>query len=259
MVHYRKNLRYYFELVLQKAKADLRAEAARGYLGVLWWFVEPILYMGAFYIVFAHVFQRGDKNFVMFLLSGLIVWKWFHSTILVGSNSLMANANLMNQVYVPKIIFPLTTITVNTIKFLIILFLFILFLQIGAGKTSWSWLFLPGIVLVQLLLIVAVTIFFSAIMPFFPDFRVILDNVLLVVFFLSGIFFDIATLPEKVQTFLLLNPMALLINSYRDVLLQGNMPNWKDLLFVILFSFFVLCPAGWLLRRFDRIYPKIIY
>ena len=259
MVHPRTELRYYFELVLQKAKADLRTEAARGYLGVLWWIIEPIMYMGAFYIVFAHLYRRGDDSFVMFLLTGLIAWKWFHSTVSVGSNSLMVNVNLMNHVYLPKIVFPLTTITVNTIKFLIILSLFLLFLQFGAEKASWDWILLPGIIFVQLLLIVAVTSFFSAIVPFFPDFRVILENVLLMLFFLSGVFFDITTLPAQAQKYLYLNPMAVLIANYRKVLLQGVTPDWQGLMLVILFSLLVLCLSVWLFRRYDRIYPKVIY
>lgn len=259
MLHFQRSLRYYIDLVFQKAKADLRTEAARGYLGVLWWIIEPIMYMGAFYIVFAHIQQRGDKNYVTFLLSGLIAWKWFHSSIMVGSNSLIANANLMKQVYVPKILFPLTTIIVNTIKFLIIVFFFILFLQVVAGKASWSWLYLPVLIFVQLLLIIAATSFFSAIMPFFPDLRGILENILLMFFFVSGVFFDITTLPEKVKKYLSINPMAFLITSYRDALLHGRIPNWKGLFYVILFSFFVFCLAGWLFQKYDRVYPKITY
>jgi len=259
MVFNRSSLQYYMDLVFQMARADLRTEAARGYLGVLWWIIEPILYMGAFYIVFAHVYQRGDENYVVFLLSGLIAWKWFHSSVIVGSNSLMVNANLMNQVYIPKIVFPLTTVVVNTLKFLIIVSIFVLFLQFGHGKASWSWFYLPIIIFIQLLLIVAVTSFFSAIVPFLPDFRGILENVLLMIFFLSGIFFDINRIPPNFQKYLLLNPMAILITSFRDVLLKGDMPNWESLLVVVLISVSVLLGANFLFRKFDRIYPKIIY
>jgi len=258
MSHQRK-LRYYIDLVLFKAKADLRAEAARGYLGVLWWILEPILYMSVFYFVFGHFFQRGDDNYIVVLFSGLITWKWFHSTLIVGSNSLMGNAHLMNQVYLPKVVFPVTTVLVNTTKFLIIMALFLILLHFGFGMTYWTWLFLPGIIIVQLLLILATATLLSAIMPFFPDFMVILENILMMLLFLSGIFFDIAKLPAQVQSYLMLNPMAFLITAYRDVLLFGTSPNWEGLLIVILFSLLLLILSGWLLQRFDRVYPKIIY
>jgi len=259
MLYHQRDFKYYIDLVYQKAKADLRTEAARGYLGVLWWVIEPVMYMGAFYVVFVHFYHRGDENFVMFLLSGLIAWKFFQTTILTGSNSLIANGNLMNQVYLPKIVFPFTTIMVNTIKFVIILVLFLTLLFFGTGHVSWTWVFLPLIVLTQLILVTSITSFFSAIMPFFPDFRVILENILLMFFFISGVFFKIKNLPDNVQKYLLLNPMAFLISEYRNILFRGALPSINGLIFVIIFSLLLFGIALWLFRRFDRIYPKIIY
>ncbi len=253
-----RNSRYFFDLILQRARAGLRAEASRGYLGMLWWILEPILYMAIFYIVFAHLLPRGDENFIVFLLSGLIVWKWFHSTVITGSNSLMANAGLMNQVYLPKIIFPLTAVAINTFKFLIILSLFLIFLQFTTAKTSLIWGLLPVLILTQLLLIVAVTSLFAAIMPFFPDLKVIMENILMMFLFLSGIFFDISKLPESIQGYLWLNPMAVMISMYRKLLLGGTSPDWHQLLGVTLFSILIMGAAVWLLLRFDRLYPKII-
>jgi lipopolysaccharide transport system permease protein len=119
-VHPQKKIRYLIDLISQEAMAGLRAEASRAYLGVLWWVIEPVMYMGVFYFVFAHLYQRGDENYVMFILIGLIVWKWFQATLNTGASSLMNNAGLMNLVYLPKIVFPLANIAVNTFKFLII-------------------------------------------------------------------------------------------------------------------------------------------
>ena len=247
------------DLVIQKAIAGLRAEASRGYLGVLWWVIEPVMYMGVFYVAFAHLLNRGDENYVIFLLTGLIVWKWFHATLNTGANSLVANAGLMKQVYVPKIVFPLTNIAVNTFKFMIILALLLVFLQFSAAKVSWTWTLLPVLVLTQLLLIVAVTSLLAAVMPFFPDLRVILDNVLMMFLFLSGIFFDIAKLPANVQEYLMLNPMAALIVMYRKVLLEGVPPDWQQVFGILSFSAAVMILAAWFFRRFDRVYPKIVF
>ena len=246
-------------MVLQKAKAGLRAEASRGYLGVLWWVIEPVMYMGVFYIAFAHLLRRGDENYVLFLLTGLIVWKWFHATVNTGSNSLMANVGLMNQVYLPKIVFPLTNIATNTFKFLIIGSLFLIFLQFTSVKPSLTWIFIPILVLTQLLLIIAVTCLLAAIIPFFPDLRVILDNVLMMLLFLSGVFFDVSNMPAAVKGYLMLNPMAVLIVMYRDLIIKGIPPEWLQLALIILFSITVLMTAVWLFRRFERVYPKIIY
>ena len=254
-----KDWQHFFDLVLQKAWVGLRAEATRGYLGVLWWVLEPMLYMGVFYIAFAHVMKRGDENYVIFLLIGLVVWKWFQATVNTGSISLVHNAVLMNQVYVPKIIFPFTNIAVNTFKFTIILSIFLSLLQFTPYKLSYPWVFLPILILVQLFLIMAITCFLAAIIPFFPDLHVILDNILMMLFFLSGIFFDISKLPPSIRDYFFLNPMANLIFMYRKILIYGVMPNWHHLLGIFIFSLLIFVLAVMLLRRFDRIYPKIIH
>jgi lipopolysaccharide transport system permease protein len=150
---------------------------------VLWWGIEPVMYMGVFYFVFAHMYQRGDENYVMFLLTGMVVWKWFQATLNTGANSLMANAGLMNLVYLPKIVFPLTNIAVNTFKFLIVIFLFLIFLIFTDIQPSLTWMLLPVLILTQLLLIMSVTCLLAALTPFFPDLRAILDNILLMLFF----------------------------------------------------------------------------
>jgi len=254
-----KDKKYLFDLVIQEAWAGLRAEASRGYLGVLWWVIEPVMYMSIFYTVFAHLMHRGDENYVMFLLTGLITWKWFQATVNTGASSLMNNAGLMNLVYVPKIIFPLTNIAVNTFKFFIILALFLTFLLFSRVPLSPVWLLLPVLVAAQLLLIVALTCLLAALMPFFPDLRVILDNLLLMLFFLSGIFFDISQLPASIRQYLVLNPMAALIDMFRALLIKGLPPDWQPLMLVVLLSLLILTVALRLLRRFDRVYPKIIY
>ena len=255
----RSSRRHLFELVVQKARAGLRAEASRGYMGVLWWVIEPVMYMTIFYLVFSHLLQRGDQNFVLFLLTGLISWKWFHSTVSTGANSLMANVGLMNQVYIPKIVFPLTAVAINTFKFFIILILFLVFLQFTSIKPSPAWALLPVLILIQWFLIVSVVSFLSSIMPFFPDLRVIIDNFLLMLLFMSGIFYDISRLPESIQSYLWLNPMAVMINMYRRLLLEGLSPDWLHLMPVVLFSMAAMMVAGLILRRFDRVYPKIIH
>ena len=214
--------------------------------------------MSAFYIVFAHFFQRGDENYVMFLLTGLIVWKWFHSSTIAGANSLMSNTGLMNQVYLPKIIFPLTVITVNTVKFVIILTIFLFFYYIVVMKATFVWLMLPMLICLQLVFIMGIACCLSAIIPFIPDLRVIIDNIMMLFFFLSGIFFDINNFPAQLKSILMLNPMAVLISMYRQMIINGTMPEWSHIILILFVSIALFCFAIFIFFRYDRTYPKII-
>lgn len=248
----------YLDLIWYKVYAELSAEAARTWLGLLWWVIEPVLYMSIFYLVFGVIFQRGGEGFVYFLLVGLVVWKWFDSSIRNGMLSLRANASVIQQVYQPKIIFPLTVLMINTLKFLFVMLLLLLFLLISGIPLSISWLALLPLITVQFVLIAGLACLSATVIPFVPDLKWVVENGLTVMFFLSGVFFDVSALPEHFQGWLMLNPMAVLIDGYRAALLLGQMPDWGRLVWVLLFSCFLMITAVRVFSRFDRVYPKLV-
>ena len=251
-------MRAHLDLIKYKVYAELSAEAARTFLGILWWVIEPVLYMSVFYFIFGVLFQRGGEGFVYFLLVGLVVWKWFDSSIRSGMVSLQTNAAVIVQVYQPKFIFPVIVVLINTAKFLFVMLLLLLFLLVSGKPASASWLALLPLISVQCVFIASITSLFATVIPFVPDFKWVVENGLTMLFFLSGVFFDISAMPENFQVWLRLNPMAVLIDNYRNVLLQGQMPDWWQLFWVLLFSSILILAALWVFNRFDRIYPKLV-
>jgi lipopolysaccharide transport system permease protein len=249
---------HYLEIIWYKALAELRAEAARSFLGFLWWIFEPVIYMAAFYVVFGLIFERGGAGFVPFLLCGLVAWKWFASTVTSAANSIPANSGLMQQVYLPKHVFPAIVLVVNTVKFLVVLGLLLVFLVLYGHAPSYAWLGLPALLFVQCLFIAAVAGLVASIVPFVPDFKLLLDNAMMVLFFVSGVFFDIGSVPEHLQFILKLNPMAGIIDGYRAILMQGLWPSGPYLGFVLAISAVGIWLAGRTLTQYDRIYPKVL-
>ncbi len=248
----------YFELVLYKGLADLNSEASRAYIGFVWWVLEPLLYMGAFYVAFGIGLRAGGAGMLFFLLCGLVPWKWFSSSVSNGSHTIQNNVGLIQQLYLPKYILPWIAIVTSGVKFLIILgLLLLLALFVGHGP-SLAWLGLPVVVLVEMLLALSIASLTASIVPLLPDLGLIVDNGLIVMMFLSGIFFDTRTLPPKVKALVELNPMVSIINGFRDVLMNGRWPDWVALAWVALFSLAVYAVAYAILRHFDRIYPKVM-
>jgi lipopolysaccharide transport system permease protein len=213
--------------------------------------------MVVFYIVFGIIFQRGGEGYVAFLLVGLVVWRWFDNTVRLGSNTLIANIGLMQQVYLPKIVFPSVTIMTNSVKFLITFTVLVIFLLFYGIKPTNTWLILPLIMALQVMLIAAVTWFTSVVVPFIPDFRIIIDSGLTLMFFMSGIFFDIESLPSTLAGYLRLNPMAVLIESYRSVLIEGIFPEWHNLSLLGLICLVALLISFNLHMRFNYVFPKL--
>lgn len=248
----------YAELVRYKAAADLRAEAARTYLGFAWWVLDPVIFMLIFYVLFELLLRRGGEHFVQFLLIGLVTWRWFHMTVFNGANALPAGHGLIRQTYLPKLLLPLAAILTDLIKFAVVLTLLLAFLGLSGFGPGAAWLALPALLLAQLALICGVTLLLAALVPFLPDLKPLIGHVLQMLFFLSGIFYDPAGIPEAHRGYFFLNPMAALIESYREVLLRDRWPDGWMLLAIVALAVGLILAAVAILHRYDRIYPKLI-
>ena len=243
---------HYIELIFVKAWAEIKSEASRAYIGFLWWFIEPLLYMAAFYLIFGIGLRQGGENYLFFLLCGLVPWKWFSSTLNSGSKSITANVGLINQVYLPKYIFPLVVVAINTFKFMMVFPILLIFLWFSEFEPSATWLALIPIILCQFFLIIACASLLASLVPYLPDLRYVIENGMLLLMFLSGVFFSIEEMESGVRDILMLNPVALLLNSYRNVLLNGESFIWLDLIRVSLFSVIIGLVSWYILKKIDR-------
>lgn len=248
----------YWELVWYRSISDLRSEASRAYLGIVWWVLEPAIYLGVFYFVFEVGLRRGGNNFVSFLLCGLVSWKWLDSSVRSSAGSISTSVGLINQIYIPKIIFPAVVVVTNTIKFLIILVILLLLLAFVSHTFSRGWLWLPLLVLVQFVLTLGAAGVVAAVVPFLPDLRYLVIYGMTMVFFMSGIFYHIETMSPRAQAYLKLNPAVVLIYDYRAVLLHGQAPGLHGIAYVLGLGLILTVLSWWLLRRFDRSYPRVI-
>ena len=249
---------HYLQLIWYKGMADLHAEAARAYVGFIWWILEPLLYMVAFYVAFGMGLRGSGGGVVaLSLLCGLVPWKWFASSVQNGSGIIQANSGLIMQVYLPKYVLASMVMVTNGIKFLIILSLLVLAMAVAHGA-SLAWLALPVVVVVEFLLALALASLAAAVVPLLPDLELVISNGLIVLMFMSGIFQDVSKLPHGLAAALALNPMVHVIRAFRVVLLEKQWPDWSALAGVMVFALVVYALALALLKRYDRVYPKLL-
>ena len=248
----------YVQLVFYKAHADLLTEASRFFIGYIWWIVEPLIDMVVYYLVFGIFLKRSIDNYVPFLLIGLLSYRWFSVSIVTGSNSIVLNKPLMNLVFLPKIIFPTVSVISNTFKYLITFLLLILFLKIYGFPIVLQYFALPVVIFIQFIHILSISWVLGGIVPFFPDFRIAIDSIMRLVFFISGIFFSIKSLSPKLQSLLYLNPMTGIIECYRNILMHGQWPNFRILLTVLIVSLAIGLLGKIIIKKFDLIYPKLL-
>lgn len=248
----------FFDLLVFKTGANLRTEVSRYYLNYLWWVFNPLSSMLVFYVVFGIMLDRGTEHFVAFLLCGITSWQWFSNTVNNASNSIYAGRGLMLLVNIPKIFFPLEVLFRDSFKHLFVLALLLTFLTIYPTPTGMTWIALPALLAIQFIINAAFAMLCAALVPFVPDLKFVIQTVIHLAFFGSGIFFSIedVVLPEH-RFIIYLNPMAGLIKSYREILIYANWPDWTYLLWVTVGGVLLLTLSASLIFKFDHTYPRI--
>jgi lipopolysaccharide transport system permease protein len=143
-------------------------------------------------------------------------------------------------------------------KFFIIFILLLVFVNVAGVHPTVCWLALPAIIFMQFLFICALSGLVSTIVPLIPDLKHAVHYGMTMLFFMSGIFFDISELGEPVRSWLSWNPALIFIASYREVLLNQLWPDWFLLMRVMLITFVVLLVVSILFRSLDRYYPRVV-
>lgn len=248
----------FFSLLIFKTTANLKTEVSQYYLNYFWWVIEPVLTMAVFYVVFGILLNRGTEHFAAFLLCGLTAWNWFNRTVNNAAGSILGGRGLMLQVNIPKSFFPLEVFLRDGFKHLFVVALLLIFLVFYPTPVSITWLALPVLMVVQAVLVLGAAVFCAALVPFVPDLKFIISTLLMLMFFGTGVFFDIdtAVLPEH-RSMVYLNPMAGLLKNYRAVLIYEQWPDWWYLFKVLVAGSIILWFSLRVVRRFDHIYPRV--
>lgn len=248
----------YIELIIYKVYADLRAETERTYLGFMWWILEPIMFMAVFYMVFGVLLGNKTEDFVAYLLIGLTCWQWLKSCLSHGAQTILTGHILMKQVHLPKIIFPIILVLTDTVKFVFVFALLLVFLWLSGYSINTHYIALPIVLFIQFLFILGFTLLLAAIVPFLPDLRFVIENVLQAIFFVSGIVFSTEIIPPAYIDLFYLNPVAALVKAYRDILLYEQYPSGFSLGFIFIVSVAAIVLSTLIIRRFEYHYPKIM-
>lgn len=214
--------------------------------------------MVVFYVVFGLLLNRGGDNYIAFLLAGLTPWNWFSKAVSSTSSSIIGGQQLMMQIGIPAIFFPMVCILQSTLKQIPVFLLLFAVLGFLGFLPTFHWIALVPVLAVQLLLVILVSCVVAALIPFFRDLAYLVNTGLTFTMFLSGVFYDFEKIPPEWQATFLLNPVAFLLNCYRTILLDGAYPDIEHL--GILGA---ICGAGCLAililySRLRYIFPRVL-
>lgn len=222
----------YRELLHNLVIRELKARYKNSILGFLWSLLNPLAMMVVFSAVFTFMIPSHDiPLYPIYILCGLLPWNFFSASIMASVNSVVGNAALIKKVYFPREILPIAAVLSQLVNFLLALIVLFAVLILFQGRFSpWLWM-LPIVVLIQTCFIIGLAFILSTLNVFYRDVAMIMDVVVLAWFFLTPVFYPLDILPQEYVLFgiawdvhrlmYILNPMASIINTYRDLLYWG--------------------------------------
>ncbi|MFP4533525.1 MAG: ABC transporter permease [Desulfobacterales bacterium] len=247
------------DLMLHLVFSGLKSQHKNSFLGYFWWLLDPMLNVLIYYFVVVIVFQRArGTNFGVYLVIGMMVWRWLVSTVNTAAKSIIQQAGIISQVNLPKAQFPIGTVITQFINFgfgLVIIALFLIFFRIIPGPEIF-WL--PVIVFVQLLFMFALALPTAFISVFVRDVETMISHLTRLWFFGSPVIWYADMIPERARWLLTVNPMAHLLEAYRGIFMYQAEPNFTPLLVLAFVSAMVIYLTMVFYCRFEHKIIKVL-
>lgn len=259
------NLFLYRAIIQNLVGRELKARYRGSFFGFLWSFLNPFLLLCVYTIVFGLILRPRDQSFpspisyALFLFTGLLPWIWFSSSILESSNVLVVNSGLLKKIMFPAEILPVTVVVTNLVNFVLGLPILFLFYIIFGHKLTFWVLFLPVCILLEFIFALGLSLIVAPLSVLFKDLQNIIANLITLWFFSTPIIypFSFPAIQKNslLKTYLLLNPMTHVVESYHYSLFYGSLPHWKKLSVTFIFSLIIFI-IGYLI--FDRLKDTVV-
>lgn len=227
MIGYLRVLFTYRELLFRITARDIKVRYKQAVLGMAWSVLQPLLLMGIFTLVFSKVIRVPTEGvpYPIFSYCGLVPWTFFATSLAFAIPSLVNNITLVTKIYFPREIFPLAAVAASFFDFAVASVVFVGMMVYYRVTVSLPLLMIvPVLVLIQVLLTLGVVFVLSAVNVFFRDIRYIVPLVVQVWMFISPVIYPMSLVPARFRLLYSLNPMAVLLDGYRSLLLRGTMP-----------------------------------
>lgn len=251
------------DLLFYLVKSGLKAENRNSYLGYFWWLLDPLLNVVVYYLLVGVLLGRGEdtENFPVYLVIGLVAWRWISTTVNTSAKSIIKYRSIINQVNLPKSIFPLSFTVTQMVNFVFGLAVIAIFLAVFGVMPSWQVVYLPLVMLVQLIFLTGIGLFLGYITVFIRDIDNVLSHIVRVFFYASPVIWPgsrLKDLPEKwawAEQLVDINPITVIVNSYRNIIMYQSNPHFLGLAVVGVLS---LLFTAYMLYHYSKHEHKII-
>jgi len=215
------------DLLLNLVRADLSARYRTTTLGILWFVLNPLLMMFILIAVFQRMIRLDIPHYPVFVLCAMLPWTFFQMSVSNAATSLPRSSGLVKKVRIPRVFVPLSAILASLVHFLISLAILFVVMALFAVPFTASLLWLPVVVLVETVFLTGISLAACSLNVFYRDVEYLLEPALRAMFYLTPSFYPLSYVPSRWLRWYLLNPMAGIIETFRQTVMLGSLPPFR--------------------------------
>lgn len=245
-----KEIYEYRQMIFSLVRKELRGRYKGSVLGFLWTFINPLLQLVVYTMVFSVIMRSNIEKYYLFLFVALVPWIFFSASLTGGSGSVIASADMVKKIYFPREVLPISYVTSAFVNMILsFLVVFVVLIVTGYGINPVAVLFMPIIMIVEYVLCLGIALLAAAVSVFFRDLQYILGIIAMAWQFLTPVMYSQEMVEEallnhpKLMYIWNLNPTTPIINAYRQILYYKQVPDIGTLMSAVVLGI-VVCVIG---------------
>jgi lipopolysaccharide transport system permease protein len=256
----------YRDLLLMFVKRDFAATYKQTILGPLWFFIQPLLTTVMFTIVFFRFAKLSVEGLppVLFYMAGVTIWNYFADSFTKTATVFRDNAQLFGKVYFPRLIIPLSIVISNLIRFMIQFSLFLLFLFFFLLKgtpvlaPNWAMALTPLLLILMAGFALGAGMIISSLTTKYRDLAFLLTFGVQLFMYVTPVIYPVSSLNAQYKPYVLANPLAAVVETFRYAFLGSGAINWGSLLYSFCFMLVVLISGILIFNKVEKTFMDTV-
>lgn len=250
----------YWELTQELAKREIKQRYKQSVLGYAWVILNPFFQMVVMSFVFSKIVPSTTIGvpYPVFLFTALLPWTFFANSLIASVNSLVGNAGLLTKVYFPREIFVISALMAKVIDFALAITVFIglmIWYQVPVG---WTVLWVIPILLIQILFTYGISLIAACANLFYRDIQYLMNLIILLWFYMTPVLYPVEMFPPQYRWVFQINPMAVIVNAYREVILSQGSPNLVSLAIALALSVLLTLIGYTMFKKLEGTFADIV-
>lgn len=254
-----KELYAYREMIFSLVRRDLQGRYKGSVLGFFWTFLNPLLQLVVYTLVFSVIMRNGIKDYYLYLFVALVPWIFFSTSVTGGASSVWVQQDMVKKIYFPREVLPIEFVTSQFVNMLLSLLVVLAVLIVsGKGINPVAFLGLPVIMIVEYMLALGIALIVSAATVYLRDLEYLLSIITMAWQFLTPVMYSVDQVPSELMPVFMLNPMTPVIIAYRDILYYKEFPQLGTLAHAAVLGVGLMVIGFIVFRKLQRRFAEVM-